>query len=99
MRKTHSSEMFDLLVRNALDFLQRSAEELESAPNHSAIDFCTAIELLFKARLLSEHWTLVYDDLKKAINTNKASLAKFSRGDFVSVGMKDAIARLRELLN
>jgi hypothetical protein len=98
-RRTDSSKMFDCLVRNALDFLQRSAEELETAPNHSSIDFCTAIELFLKARLLSEHWTLVYDDLKRAISTNKASLMKFSDGDFVSVGMKDAIARLRELVN
>src|SRR5437870_13436756 len=98
-RTTASNQMFDSLVRNALDFLQRSAQELERAPNHSAIHFCTAIELFLKARLLSEHWTLVYDDLRKAIRDKKATLPKFCQGDFMSVGMKDAIARLRDLLN
>jgi len=98
-KTTDPSQMFDTLVRNALDFLERSAEELEGAPNHSAIDFCTAIELFLKARLLAEHWTLIYDDLKGAIRNNKANLTKFREGDFVSVSMKDAIPRLRELVN
>jgi len=91
--------MFDRLVRNALGFLQRSAKELEEAPNHSAIDFCTAIELFLKARLLAEHWTLIYLDLPKAIREKKANLTRFRDGDVVSVGIKEAIPRLRELLN
>jgi hypothetical protein len=55
-----SSEMFDSLVRNALAFLERSVDELKDAPNYAVIDFCTAIELFLKARLLLEHWALVY---------------------------------------
>lgn len=91
-KTTDSSQMFDSLVGNALGFLQRSVEELKRAPNHSAIDFCTAIELFLKARLLSEHWTLVCVDLKKA------TLHTFRRGNCKSVGMTDAIARLRDWL-
>lgn len=98
--KTNDSrQMFDRLVFNALDFLERSAKEIEEAPNYSVIHFCTAIELFLKARLLSEHWTLIYADLKKPSVSNEANLAKFREGDFISVGMKDAIARLRERLN
>jgi len=92
---TDSSQMFESLVLNALDFLQRSADEVESAPNHSVIDFCTAIELFLKARLLAEHWTLIYLDLTKAIREKKANLTKFCSGDVVSVGMREAIPRLR----
>lgn len=56
------------------------------------IDFCTAIELFLKARLLQEHWVLIYEDPKRA-NFNK-----FLKGDFTSVGMNSAIGRLREVL-
>lgn len=96
---TPSDEMFDSLVLNALDFLRRSAEELEEAPNHSAIDFCTAIELFLKARLLAEHWTLIYLDPTRAFREKKANLTRFREGDLLSVSMKEAIPRLRELLN
>src|SRR5437870_4085330 len=91
--------MLDMLVRNALDILERSAKEIEEAANHSAIDFCTAIELFLKARLLAEHWTLLYLDPTKAFRDHKANLTNFRQGDLVSVGMKEAIPRLRELLS
>lgn len=84
--------MFDSLVRNALDFLQRSVNELQESPKYSMIDFCTAIELFLKARLLIEHWVLIYTDPKQA------NLNKFYKGDFKSVGMDDAIARLNSVL-
>lgn len=83
--------MLDSLVRNALDFLRRSVDELKDNPKY--IDFCTAIELFLKARLLLEHWALIYEDPKKA------NLNGFLRGDFTSVGMEAAIKRLREVVN
>jgi len=54
-KRTDSNKMFDSLVCNALDFLQRSAVGLQESPKYSVIDFCTAIELFLKARLLVEH--------------------------------------------
>ncbi len=90
-KNVDSSRIFDRLVRNALAFLERSAVELKDAPNYAVIDFCTAIELFLKARLLLEHWALVYEDPKLA------NLSKFREGDFKSVGMTDAIARLKNI--
>lgn len=83
--------MFDRLVRNAVAFLERSVDELKDTPNYAVIDFCTAIELFLKARLLVEHWALVFEDLKEA---NKD---KFREGKFKSVGIENAIARLRNI--
>ncbi len=84
--------MFDSLVQNALDFLLRSVFEIQKNPKSSVIDFCTAIELFLKARLLIEHWVLIYQDPKSA------DLNNFRKGDFQSVGMKDAIPRLENVL-
>lgn len=87
-----NDKMFDSLVRNALDFLARSVgEDLQGNPKYSVISFCTALELFFKSRLLKQHWALIYDDPRKA------DLSEFQKGNFKSVGMEDAIARLRKL--
>lgn len=51
-----SDAFSDSLVRNAIEFLQRSMKELENQPKYAVIDFCTALELFLKARLLKEHW-------------------------------------------
>ena len=59
------NEMFDSLVRNAIDFLKKSVDELEKSPKYSVIHFYTAIELFLKARLLAELWTLIITDVNK----------------------------------
>ncbi|MBI2198305.1 MAG: hypothetical protein HYU42_06840 [Candidatus Rokubacteria bacterium] len=53
------SDLFDLVVKNALDFLKQSLRELRKRPKYSVIDFCSALELLLKARLMLEHWALI----------------------------------------
>jgi hypothetical protein len=95
-KRIDSDKMFDSLVRNAFDFLGRSVGDLlqeNKSPKYSVIDFCTALELFLKARLLKEHWVLIYD------NPKVANLAEFRRGDFRSVAMQDAIARLNNVRN
>lgn len=98
---TDSSEpdpMFDSLVRNAIDFLKKSVGELEKSPKYSVIHFCSAIELFLKARLLTEHWTLIILDINKVKKRKKETiLSKFKEGDIQSVGMIQAIRRLREI--
>ena len=54
-----SDELFDSLVLNAFDFLERAVRELEKSPKYSVLHFFNSIELLLKARLLKEHWALV----------------------------------------
>lgn len=82
---------FDSLTCNAIDFLEKSVTELDNSPKYSVIHFCSAIELFFKARLLVEHWSLIF---KKPEN---AQLSKFKAGDFNSVSMDEAINRLKNI--
>lgn len=77
-------EYFNLLVENAIDFLERSIEEFEKHPKYSVIHFYAAIELFVKARLMAEHWTLI------VTRKEEPDVAKFEAGDFISVSLKEA---------
>jgi len=87
------NNMFDRLVRNAIDFMEKSIKEIDEAPKYSVINFCSAVELFLKARLLAEHWTLIVPD----IDNKKVNLESFKAGDFQSVNLKIAIERLRNI--
>lgn len=57
------AEMFDALVSNGLEFVEASIEELlANRQTFSVAHFATGVELLLKARLFKEHWTLVAAD-------------------------------------
>jgi len=88
-----SEEMFDSLVKNAIDFLKRSIEELEDNPKYSVINFFSAIELFLKARLMLEHWALIIT------KSEQANYQKFLEGNFHSVSMEDALKRLSNIAN
>ena len=77
------------LSESAFDFLERSVKEIEEHPKYSVIHFATAVELILKARLMDEHWSLVVDRF------SKADQKIFLRGDCRSVGLTEAIKRLR----
>ena len=91
--KTASDELFDSLVLNAFDFLERAVRELEKSPKYSVIHFFNSIELFLKARLLREHWSLVVS------KTEKANLEALRKGDFQSVAFDDCLNRLRNVAN
>lgn len=84
-------DIFDSLARNAFDFLERGIGEFDTAPKYSVIHFCAAVEMLLKARLMKEHWSLVVS------KPEQANLAKFMAGDFTSVTMDEARARIRDI--
>ncbi len=92
-RSKRPNDLFDLVVRNALDFLKQSVSELEKRPKYAVINFCSALELFLKARLLLEHWALV------VAKPEQAKLEHFLAGDFRSVSMDGAITRLRNVAN
>lgn len=87
------SERFNDVVRNAFDFLGRSIDELQQYQKYSVIHFYSAIELFVKARLLKEHWALI------VAKPEHADRAKFQRGDFQSVGLKEANERLEKVVD
>ena len=92
-KRPKSQDIFDSLVRNAIDFVQHSVAELEESPKYSVINFYAAIELFLKARLMLEHWSLVYREPKNG------NLAKFLAGDFESVDLAEAVRRLECIAN
>ena len=83
---------FNLVVENAFDFFKKSLAEFDKEPKYSVIHFHAAIELIMKARLLWEHWTLI------VIRPETANLKNFRSGDFQSVSIKDAKMRLESII-
>lgn len=83
---------FEPIVKNMFEYINKSLDILDE-PQYSIIYFYTALELLFKARLLREHWTLVINDFKNS----KSSFEQFKKGDFNSVYLDDAATRIRNL--
>lgn len=85
--------VFNGLVENALHFLERAIKDFESGElQQSLVNFVTGVELCLKARLLLDHWTLILNDPKKA------DPVKFMAGEFQSVGIKEAIQRLKKIV-
>jgi hypothetical protein len=91
------NRFFDGLVRNAIDFLTKSVDDLEKSPKYSVIHFYAAIELFVKARLLAEHWTLIIADINRVPKKQgETILSQFEGGNLNSAGLDKCIERLRE---
>lgn len=82
---------FDRLVDSAFDFLNRGLKEVNKEPKYSVIDFFTGIELLLKARLLHEHWSLI------VAKPGEISKQKFLAGDFESATRKQCFERIEKV--
>ncbi len=85
------------LIDNALDFIDRAARDLwdpalrpEQQLKYSTVELYEGIELILKARLLQEHWSLVIADI------NRHGKKAFDEGDFISVNLQNAWKRLKE---
>jgi hypothetical protein len=91
-KKQTKEEMFDAVVKNAIDFIDSSLDDLDKRPKNGIVDFYTSIELFLKARLMSEHWSLIIYKL------DTVNLQSFSMGDFISVNLDDAAKRLKDIL-
>lgn len=78
---------FESLVMNGIEFLEKAISQLHSDPKHSVINFYTAVEILLKAPLVREHWSLVVAD-------RDPNRQKYEAGDFISVSFDDTCSRL-----
>jgi hypothetical protein len=87
----NDKQIFDSLALNAFDFLTQAVGEFEASPKYSVIDFGAAIEMLLKAKLLLEHWSLV------VAKPQEASRVRFEAGDFISVSLSETRMRLKEI--
>lgn len=83
------------LVDNALDYLLSAAEHATSGSprncKYALLHLAAGVELLVKARVEKEHWSLLFADVDKA---NQAALAS---GDFKSVDFETACDRLEHI--
>ncbi|MFF9360859.1 hypothetical protein [Streptomyces griseoluteus] len=85
-------------VRNGMDYLAKAVDDLtECTPpsarslKYAVLHLQAATEVLLKARLVGEHWSLVYDDPRVA------SLKEFQKGNFKSCGIEATMDRLTEI--
>lgn len=83
------------LVDNALDFVLSAAEHArrDSARDwkYALLHLVAGVELLLKARLGQEHWSLLFAD------KDKADRNALESGDFTSVDFKTACTRLAQI--
>ncbi|MFB7781903.1 serine/arginine repetitive matrix protein 1 [Streptomyces vinaceus] len=87
-------------VRNGLDYLESVVDHLDEDQStvtprdvkYAVLHLQAAVEVLFKARLYAEHWTLVF------ANPDEATPIKRDSADFKSVTTDAAITRLRNIV-
>ncbi len=84
-------ELFNALVNSAFEFLELAINEFRSSTKFSTIHFAVAIEIFLKAKLMSEHWSLLLD------KPDQADKAGFFRGDSKTVSPEQAIDRLHRI--
>ncbi|MFJ5280316.1 hypothetical protein [Streptomyces parvulus] len=84
-------------VPNGMDYLDSVVDHLSGEPKprdlkYAVLHLQAAAEVLLKARLLQEHWSLVFRD------PGRADRSRFETGDFESCGTAEAITRLRNII-
>lgn len=84
------------LLDNSFDYLENSIKYSKETENrawkYALLNLASAIELMMKAVLEQEHWSLLFEDIKKA---NKDTLAQ---GDIKSVNFETAIERIKSIV-
>lgn len=85
----------DVLCENGCHFLRSTLDEVgkeDQAGNRNAVIFAAAaLEVLLKARLAIEHWTLLFED------PTKARLSDLKSGEFLSVSASKLVQRLNNV--
>lgn len=94
------------LLENGLDYILHSCENLNiienrvtTVPDNSLAykylvrDLISGVEIIFKYRLQLDNWTFIVEKL------DVVTIDKFQKGDFQSIGLEEAIKRLKNLCN
>jgi hypothetical protein len=81
-------------LQNGLDYLESVVEHLSGEPDQRNLKYAilhlqAATEVLLKVRLTREHWALVFKNVDQASSTAR------SRGDFISLTLKETFSRLK----
>lgn len=83
--------IFRQMADSAFDFLDQARADLDKKPKYAVIHFATAIELILKARLLKEHWSLVVS------MSGDADRNAFQNGTAKTVTVDQAVRRLEHI--
>jgi len=94
-RKDVKQTVVSSLLENALDYFLSAAEYAHKSDLRS-LKYCTlhiaaSVELLLKARLFEEHWSLIFADV------DKATEAALKSGDFKSADPQTVLDRLEKI--
>ena len=86
------TEVFNSLAKNGFDFLEQAIEEVSTKPKFSVVHFSTGLELLLKARLFMEHWSLI------ATTPHKATWTELTKEGGHTIGANDSLLTLEKLV-
>lgn len=92
---SNGTSVVSSLLENALDYFLSAAEnackdDLRSL-KYSVLHVAASVELALKARLFSEHWSLIFADV------DKADEAALKSGDFKSADFQTVVERLAKI--
>ena len=90
-KNINTQEYLEYVLNNAFDFLERAIDQYKKEPKYSVINFCSAIELFLKSKLLKEHWSLV------VAHKTMPDIQNFVDGDFRSEDFKDLIPKIKKV--
>ena len=86
-----SDNIHQQLIDNAIDFIEKSLEEFETNLKYSIIHFAIGVELILKARLMNEHWSLTLE------NIDRISFQNFLDGSAKTVSANKLVERINGL--
>jgi len=89
-KTTNNCKIFQSITENAVDFIQTAVKEFDKNPKYSLIHFATGVELFLKARLVSEHWTLIAEK-------NSVSYANLQTGDAKTIAFENLKTRINSV--
>lgn len=86
----------ETLLENAEDFLREAVRYARASTGrdwkYAVVHLCVALELILKAILAKEHWSLVFE------NVNEASKEKLTTGGFRSARFETALERAQRIV-
>ncbi len=89
-----SKKIIGQLLQDSIDFFNIAIDWFDEKPKHSVVFFSSALELILKARLMHEHWSLVMDLPSK----KDPSIETFKKGDFKSLGLNRLVERIKSII-
>src|SRR5258706_16203141 len=92
------NESYKKIFELGLQFVDSALDELtglglsELEPHAGLLHLFTGTELIVKARLVKEHWSLIFEE------SNSANRERYTQGDYKSAQFVDSIERLSNVV-